>query len=898
MANVRAGVAYVDVRLGDVSKLKAELLASFAKLGREVSKQLGEQIEKNVPTTQARNAGTQIGKVTASEMSKAFFADSKQSFAAGIRAIATGQIRTAASLFRQGGAALGLGLRSGLEGTIKGIPGFLQKTLNPLGNLLQNIGAKASAGFSRIRTVVSESSAALDTFSKKIGFLAFQMQNLGVVASLAFTAPVAAILTFGAAIGIQTAAQIEQATAALDFLLPKGYDLEALLGRLQVIAQKSPIFGTADLIQFTQTFVAAGVEIGRTERFLKAFANVALVTGTDTQRATLAIRAITQAFGKGKLQAEELTQQLAEAMPSAMKIIREQLGVTQKELVEMVKEGKISGDDLINIFTKVGESKQFLEGAAAGANTLMGKWNELKESVTNQLGKIFLENADDIKEGIDRVGPLLSQLITDSKPLFKGLVDGFVSAIEKVKELVGWYKQLSPQQQDLVKKLAAIAVAAGPAIIVLGTLGMAVGGIAAGIAALANPVGLAIVAVAALAVGLVLLWKKSETLRAKVTELWDTFYNKVVVPFKGPLADSFKQVQEAWNKFIAIFTSGSDQADAKVKFLIGVLKSAGITIGIIFSVIVGIIRGSVAAFGSVFTAVASFVGGVIKIISGLVTFVTGVFTGDWKQALDGIGQIWDGLWDAIVGTMVNGGQAVLKFIGGFVKGFVDFFKWMYNVIIGNSIVPDLVNGVIKWFQRLVSAGLSIFRSLGSFIIGFYNAYVAPMINRIRAGVSNVIATFTDLKNRVISVVKSLGSSLYGAGADLIRGLINGIKSMASTVARAAGDVVGNAISAAKKKLGIGSPSKVFMSIGEDTILGFSIGIEKNADKPKNAFPDPKDFAPSPFSPDYGDRGRPPFESSMAGGPALNIENYYSKDEDPYRQAEDWYFLIQSRGATA
>lgn len=896
MANVRAGVAYVDVRLGDVSKLKTELLAAFASMGREIGEKLGNEMKKNAPVESARQMGNQVGKVTAAEMSKAFFADSRQSFSAGIRALATGQVRTAGRLFQQAGAGLGLGLRTGIQGVIQGIPGFLQKTFNPIGNLMQSIGQRAGRAFGSIKNFVSEASASIDTFSKKIGFLAFQFQNLGVVASLAFTAPVAAILTFGTVIGVQTAAQIEQATAALDFLLPKGYDLEALMSRLQKVATESPIFDTADLVQFTQTFVAAGVEIGRTERFLKAFSNVALVTGTDTNRAALAIRAITQAFGKGKLQAEELTQQLAEAMPAAMKIIREQLGVTQKELVEMVKEGKISGNDLIDIFTKVGESKQFLEGAAAGANTLLGKWNELKESVQTQLGKIFLENADDIKKGIDEIGPLLAGLIQDSKPLFVDLINGFVTVVRKAQELVNWYKNLDPEQQNMIKKMVMIAVAIGPVVIALGTLGMAIGGIAAGIAAIANPVGAAIIAVIALGAALVVLWNKSDTLREKVKELWDGFYNNVVVPFKGPLLDSFNQVKDAWNKFISIFTSGTDDANGKVQFLIGVLKSAGITIGIVFSVIVGIVRGSVTAFGSAFAALASLIGGVIKIISGLIKFFSGLFTGDFGKMADGIKEIWNGLWDAIVGTVVNGGQATLKFIMGFVKGFVDFFKWMYNVIVGNSIVPDLVNAVIRWFTRLVNTGLNIFRSLGNFIRAFYASYIAPMVSRIQSGVTNVISTFTNLKNRVVSTIASLGSALFGAGRNIIQGLINGIKSMAGNVVSAAKGVVGDAVQGAKNLLGISSPSKVFMEIGKNTMEGFAIGIENNAKKPWEALPDISAMVPK-FSGDYGDRGRPPFESRESG-PALAIENYYSKDEDPYRQAEDWYFLIQSRGATA
>lgn len=40
-----------------------------------------------------------------------------------------------------------------------------------------------------------------------------------------------------------------------------------------------------------------------------------------------------------------------------------------------------------------------------------------------------------------------------------------------------------------------------------------------------------------------------------------------------------------------------------------------------------------------------------KILSGLITFLTGVFTGDWKKAWNGVLDILKGIWNLIVGTV-------------------------------------------------------------------------------------------------------------------------------------------------------------------------------------------------------------------------------------------------------
>ena len=60
----------------------------------------------------------------------------------------------------------------------------------------------------------------------------------------------------------------------------------------------------------------------------------------------------------------------------------------------------------------------------------------------------------------------------------------------------------------------------------------------------------------------------------------------------------------------------------------------------------------------------------------------------------------------------------------------------------------------------------------------------------------------------------------------MQGMINGIKSMAGNLVGAAKGVVGDAVAGAKNLLGIASPSKVFMKIGQQTGEGMVIGLER------------------------------------------------------------------------
>ena len=72
-------------------------------------------------------------------------------------------------------------------------------------------------------------------------------------------------------------------------------------------------------------------------------------------------------------------------------------------------------------------------------------------------------------------------------------------------------------------------------------------------------------------------------------------------------------------------------------------------------------------FLNVFGAIAETISGVFDVLSGLIDFITGVFTGDWEKAWKGIKEIFAGIWkqlEAVVETIVN---SIIDIVNGFVK---------------------------------------------------------------------------------------------------------------------------------------------------------------------------------------------------------------------------------------
>lgn len=238
--------------------------------------------------------------------------------------------------------------------------------------------------------------------------------------------------------------------------------------------------------------------------------------------------------------------------------------------------------------------------------------------------------------------------------------------------------------------------------------------------------------------------------------------------------------------------------------------------------------------------------------------------GDFSAAWNSLKALVSGVVAHFTGTLSRIGSVV----GAIVQGIVDRFVWLYNILIGNSIVPDLIMGIIGWFTRLPSmafnalasfaggiariatTALSRFRSaivagantaigfvrgipgraraaltsLGGMVASVASAAFTRFRSAISSGASNAIGVVRGIPGRIRGALGSAGSLLYGVGRNVIQGMINGVKSMAGSLVSAAKGVVSGAVEGAKSLLGISSPSKVFASIGRDTGRGFIKGL--------------------------------------------------------------------------
>ena len=247
------------------------------------------------------------------------------------------------------------------------------------------------------------------------------------------------------------------------------------------------------------------------------------------------------------------------------------------------------------------------------------------------------------------------------------------------------------------------------------------------------------------------------------------------------------------------------------------------TITFAWNFIVGFISSTIQAIGNV-------VESGLAVIDGIINFFQNLFSGNFSGCWESIKQIFSNavqfVWNymqvnfaAKLGSMFTDLKGKLPEL---IKGAWNSIKTFFSQGVSNCInfVKNLLSNATSNFGTLKTFGASTFQALWSVA----KTMMSNLLNAVRSSISQVPNTIRNFMNQAVGVIR--GINLVSIGKSMIQGLINGIKSMGSTVVGAIKGVVSGAVNAAKKALGINSPSKVFAQFGKWTGEGLAIGINQ------------------------------------------------------------------------
>jgi phage-related protein len=223
--------------------------------------------------------------------------------------------------------------------------------------------------------------------------------------------------------------------------------------------------------------------------------------------------------------------------------------------------------------------------------------------------------------------------------------------------------------------------------------------------------------------------------------------------------------------------------------------------------------------GPVLDVVIDLLGDLIRIIRGILEFVVGVFSGDWKMAWQGIEDIVGGTFEAIWHIIEGAGSILWGIVKGIVEGIVGFFQWLYDIIVGHSIIPDLMKAIVKWFNFIISPIQKVLDWLGAGWEAIKRTWdVAWTVIKTKfsswwQGLKSVAMTvwnwFTGTFSTIIDKVKSAWSVSWNAIKDYVTSFWPRFKAGLQVIYDWIKDTLGSAIDKVK-----GAFTKSWSAIGD------------------------------------------------------------------------------------
>ena len=185
--------------------------------------------------------------------------------------------------------------------------------------------------------------------------------------------------------------------------------------------------------------------------------------------------------------------------------------------------------------------------------------------------------------------------------------------------------------------------------------------------------------------------------------------------------------------------------------------------------------------------------------------------------------------------LLNNAPQILQQAGNMLSDFIDTILSMLPSILsaGGQMISSLLQG-------LVSNAPSIIAQAGSMLVNFVQKILLHLPQLLETGIkligqlaAGLVKAIPSLIAKIPGMISKIVSSFLnfdwlGLGVDIIKGIARGIAGAVGSIVDAAVSAARSAFNAAKRFLGIHSPSTLFRDeIGGNMALGMGIGFEDN-----------------------------------------------------------------------
>lgn len=353
--------------------------------------------------------------------------------------------------------------------------------------------------------------------------------------------------------------------------------------------------------------------------------------------------------------------------------------------------------------------KNAMAGLLAIMNTSDEAFNNLATAIDNSTGSA--ERMSDVM--LDNLAGQITIIMSGVESLALAIGDRLTPYARKladsIQNVVTTFNNMSDEQKDTALKIGAFIAIIPVAILIFGKM---VKGVSGAIGAYsrfsknvqktgsifkvifspANKIVLIMTAIALVAVLVIKYWEPLKGFFLDLVSKIRSCLEACGVDF-NKMKENFNKVVQAIGLAIQVLISFFIGLWEKIKPLVELF---GMSIFVVCYEIVG-------AFQGMMTGVGNIINSLMSLFGGLIDFIVGVFTGNWKQAWQGVKDIFSGIFEGIAGVC----RSVMNTIIGFINGGIIGLNKLTNIKlpdflggkqIGFSIpeIPMLYKGTDNW----------------------------------------------------------------------------------------------------------------------------------------------------------------------------------------------------------
>ena len=679
------------------------------------------------------------------------------------------------------------------------------------GEVMQNVGDKISGAGEKLLPVTAGITA-LGTVAVKTGADFDAAMSKVAAVSGATGDDLEALRAKAREMGSQTKFSASEAAEAMNYMAMAGWKTEDMLSGIEGVMNLAAASGedlatTSDIV--TDALTAFGLTAADSAHFADVLAaassnantNVSMMGETFKYAAPVAgslgfsVEDTAEAIGLmanagiKSTQAGTSLRSIMTALAGDVKFCGESIGEVEiqttnadgsmRELSDILADCRIA-------FSGLSESEQASAAQALVGKNAMSGFLALMNAAPADIDKLSgaisncdgtsLSMAETMQDNLAGQLTILKSQLEELAISFSDiLMPAIRSIVSHIQGLVDKLNQLDPQTKETIVKIALVAAALGPMLIVLGktisgigsvlslvskapaAIGAVKGGITAVTGALGVSMGtiLAVVAaIAALVAAFMHLWKTNENFKNNILGIWEQI--------KSIFSGLTQGITDRINALGFNFESFTDMLKAAWNALCNLLSPV---------------------FEGVFQNIANIFSEISGIILGLLDVFIGLFTGNWSQLWNGVKGIFTSIWNFIVSTFTN----ILNTLKGIADVVLGWFGTSWNEV-WTSIKDFFVNiwtSISTFFTGIVTSIRDFFVNIWTGIYTFFS----NIFNAIYTVVSTVFQT-------IYNTIMTVWNGIY----ETIKPLLDAFKYLFETIFQAIHIIISNVMDWISEKI--------------------------------------------------------------------------------------------------